>query len=128
MEKYISAEAAAEAFRQLIIASGKPQGIYHERTYLDGIAESRNAIRDIPAADVVSRDCYDRILAENDTMREMLAQIGKKPGDEICDMVKVVRCKDCRFWDKENLCGVWNDYVYNDHFFCASGSRRANNG
>lgn len=53
MEKYISAEAASEVFRQLIIASGKPQGIYHERTYLDGIAESRNAVRDIPAADVV---------------------------------------------------------------------------
>ena len=90
MEKYISEEAAEEVFRQLIIASGKPQGDYHERTYLDGIAESRNAIRGISLADVVSRDCYDRILAENDTMREMLAQIGKKPGDKMDD-VRIVK-------------------------------------
>ncbi|MBQ1520803.1 MAG: hypothetical protein IIZ56_04925 [Clostridia bacterium] len=26
----------------------------------------------IPAADVVSRDCYDRVLAENDELREQL--------------------------------------------------------
>lgn len=49
----------------------------------------------VPAADVVSRDCYDRILAENDTMREQLAQIGKKPGDSMDDVRPVVRCKDC---------------------------------
>ena len=36
-----------------------------------------------PAADVVSRNCYNRILAENDTMREQLASIGKKPGDSM---------------------------------------------
>ena len=40
----------------------------------------------VPAADVVARDCYDRILAENDTMRKQLAQIGKKPGDKMDDV------------------------------------------
>lgn len=69
MEKYISAEAAEAAFRQLIIASGKPQGIYHERTYLDGIAESRNAIRSIAPADVVDvvrcKNCKHRPVVVN---------------------------------------------------------------
>lgn len=44
----------------------------------------------IPPADVVARDCYDRILAENDTMREMLARIGKKCGDSMDDVRPVV--------------------------------------
>lgn len=37
----------------------------------DGYAcvQSMN-ILDIPAADVVSRDCYDRLLAENDELRK----------------------------------------------------------
>lgn len=43
----------------------------------------------IPAADVVARDCFDRILAENDTMREQLASIGKKPGDGMEDVRRV---------------------------------------
>lgn len=50
----------------------------------------KDRINRIPAADVVSRDCYDRILAENDAMREMLAQIGKKPGDKMDD-VRIVK-------------------------------------
>lgn len=53
-------------------------------------ASAIEAINKIPTADVVSRDCYDRILAENDTMLEMLAQIGKKPGDKMDDVRKAV--------------------------------------
>lgn len=45
----------------------------------------------IPPADVVARDCYDRILAENDTMRDMLARTGKKCGDSMDDVRPVVK-------------------------------------
>lgn len=48
-------------------------------------------INAVSAADVVARDCYDRILAENDTMRKQLAQIGKKPGDKMDDVRAVVQ-------------------------------------
>lgn len=51
------------------------------------------ALKQFPAADVVARDCYDRILAENDTMRKQLAQIGKKPGNKMDDVRPVVRGK-----------------------------------
>ena len=47
-------------------------------------------INDTPAADVVSRDCFNRILAENDVMREQLAGIGKKPGDKMDDVRRVL--------------------------------------
>lgn len=51
------------------------------------------AIRGTKPADVVARDCYDRILAENDTMREQLTKIGKKPGDQMYDVRSVQRAK-----------------------------------
>ena len=64
-----------------------------ERALCDGLPYHRT-IDEIPTADVVARDCYDRILAENDTMREQLAQIGKKTGDKMDDVRPVVRA----FW------------------------------
>ena len=45
----------------------------------------------IPPAEVVARDCYDRILAENDTMRNQLAKVGKKVGDSMDDVRPVAR-------------------------------------
>lgn len=54
----------------------------------------------IPPADVVARDCYGRILAENDNMRKMLAGIGKKPGDKMDDVRPVVHEPD----DRERIC------------------------
>lgn len=59
---------------------------------------------EIPAADVVVRDCYDRILAENDTMREMLARIGKKCGDSMDDVRPVVEAH--WEWDQNGM--DWN--------------------
>lgn len=46
-------------------------------------------INRVPAADVVTRDAFNRILAENDDMRAQLAKIGKKPGDEMSDVRRV---------------------------------------
>lgn len=51
----------------------------------------------IPPADVVARDCYDRILAENDTMRNQLAKVGKKVGGKMEDVRPVVRAR----WEDE---------------------------
>ena len=79
MSDYISREAAIKTIM--------------EHTGMTPIAKlaAETAICRIPASDVVARDCYDRILAENDTMREQLATIGKKPGDKMDDVRPVVR-------------------------------------
>ena len=66
----------------------------------------------IPPADVVARDCYDRILAENDTMRNQLAKVGKKVGDKMDDVRPVVRGK----W-------YWNNYRYD--WCCSNCSHSA---
>ena len=44
------------------------------------------------------------------------------------DVVEVVRCKECRFRDKTDFCGHWEESISNDDFFCASGMRRWRNG
>lgn len=71
----------------------------------------------IPAVDVVARDCYDRLLAENDELRK------ERP---------VVRCKDCEYWDATQeaplsegcfLCTLEGGYPKGD-FYCALGERR----
>lgn len=77
---YISREAAYKTLTEYYHHSS---GVQH--TVL------REALNRVPTADVVARDCYDRILAENDTMREMLARIGKKCGDSMDDVRPVVR-------------------------------------
>lgn len=71
---YISREAAIEALR-------KAHSPYPRRREI-----SVRAIQDIPPADVVTREAFNRILAENDDMREQLAKIGKKPGDKMDDV------------------------------------------
>ena len=75
-DKYISVEAASQALCRAcgLVACDRARCSYFM------------AIQNVQAADVVSRDCFNGILAENDTMREQLSAIGKKPGDSMDDV------------------------------------------
>lgn len=84
MADYISRETALELIDNAPIIAG------NENETLISAPKLSDEVYCIPAADVVARDCYDRILAENDTMREMLARIGKKCGDSMDDVRQVV--------------------------------------
>ena len=82
------------------------------------------AIRATKPADVVSRDCYDRILAENDTMRKQLAQIGKKPGDRMDDVQPVIKGR--WLWDRGTrtciVCGQMKATDKKDNFCSCCGA------
>lgn len=113
MDDYISREAA------------KAKKIYsvERRELVVPVAE----IDWIPPADVVSRDCHDRILAENDTMRNQLAKVGKKVGDSMDDVRPVIKCKNCRWWTKQEKslqgrCELGGFYPTGE-WFCANGER-----
>lgn len=74
----------------------------------DIFEDNENMIDRVPAADVVARDCYDRVLAENDTMRKQLAQIGKKAGDTMDDVRPVVKAH----W-------IYHEDDYGDYYECS---------
>ncbi len=48
-------------------------------------------ISNLPEADVVSRDCFNGVLCENDDARAQLASVGKHIGDDMSDVGKVYR-------------------------------------
>lgn len=90
--EYISTETGCQYLRKYKIEDGT--SFLYDEGFNDGIETAISCIGiEVPAADVVARDCYDRILAENDTMREMLARTGKKCGDSMDDVRQVVRGK-----------------------------------
>ena len=63
---------------------------------------------DLPTADVVDRERYDRLL-ENSTI--IAAALSKY---QSADMVEVVRCKKCKKW-RENIGGGNYGYCYRDY-------------
>ena len=81
MAEYILREAALACFHDWVDSHGHVHEADEDAAY--------QRIEGIPAADVVARDCYDRLLAENDRLRK------ERP---------VVRCADCK-WFQINMRG-----------------------
>ena len=86
----------------------------------------------------VARDCFDRVLSENDTMREQLASIGKKVGDSMDDVKKVetaewiveMRSNGWADWDDYTcpICGKKFEDFYHSNYCPNCGNRMINNG
>lgn len=62
-KEYIERQATINAVAQ-------DMGPIRTHDFNVGCARAVNRIIDVPAADVVSRDCYEKLLAENDRLRE----------------------------------------------------------
>ena len=103
MADFISREEVLELIDNAPIIAGS------ENETLISAPELSDKVYCLPAADVVARDCYDRILAENDTMRKQLAQIGKNPGDKMDDVLPVVRAH----W-------IYHEDDYGDFYECSN--------
>ena len=80
-----------------------------------------NAIAEFPAADVVSKETHEAVQKALIAFAET-------------DVVQVVRCKDCRYWDEcrigKGLCehpvnGITRDYTIGMDF-CSYGERKDN--
>lgn len=111
MAEYIDRDAALNfEVDSVLLAPGALQ------PFMDGMAFYADHIKRIPAADVVSRDCYDRLLAENDELRK------ERP---------VVRCADCRYNitpDKLYARCNFNYAIGPQDFFCKAGERKDGDG
>lgn len=59
---------------------------------------------------------------------ERYVQVGGKwcKVDRVPDMVEVVRCKDCKFYEKGHWCDLLDVFMLKmDDWFCAYGERGA---
>lgn len=82
-----------------------------------------NADEEIPTADVVDKEWYDQLLKSAIIISDELKSY------QNVDVVKVVRCKDCKHLVRnEGVCKVLSNnyeppvYVYDDDF-CSRGER-----
>lgn len=115
VEAFVSSEReiyCKDCARRKGIKNGKERFIYEIGDAPCKACGIMDALDDVEAyseafpADVVTRDCYDKILAENDTMRDQLYCIGKYPGDRMNDVKPVVKGE----WK-------WNDD--NGYYYCS---------
>lgn len=73
----------------------------------------------IDLADYVPKDFHDKTCEE----------MAKRHQEEIADMVSVVRCKECRWYDDEDYgeptryC-TWHESVVNPDDYCSYGDRK----
>ena len=74
-------------------------------------------------AKIVPLNAYSQITWERDVAIGQLQQIGKSLGEEMDDIAKVVRCKDCTKRNEERWCAIMA-FFCNDDYFCASGIRK----
>ena len=88
-----------------------------------------------PVCIIEAANIINKVLHENDVMREQLASVGKKPGDSMEDVRKVVLCKKCKhnkkWYADKGLCDLWCNDGYIDVFddgFCSYGEHCPNCG
>jgi hypothetical protein len=89
-----------------------------------------NAVKILPAADVVSKAAYDQVAWERHLAEVQLKSIGKSLGEKMDDVHYIVRCKDCRHRDPEDhkcdsgqLERAGCLFPVDDDYFCAYGER-----
>lgn len=86
-----------------------------------------------PKYDVVHQSCYDQCAWERDlAIRQLRDDYGVGLGEKkSADVVEVVRCRDCKHWNKDALaCDLlpWVDSSEHENWyaedFCSYGERR----
>ena len=88
---------------------------------------STHLIWNAPTTDAVEKERYDRLLENSIIIADALRKY------QSADMVEVVRCKDCKWFDPSEPCGTIEPLVFkcrlygtfhSPGFFCGSGERR----
>ena len=71
------------------------------------------------------RDGYDKSGIVYVPLRDVIKHLKNIPAD---DVVEVVRCKDCQWYDaSDHLCNLYGNRHF-DGFYCHDGERGADNG
>ena len=91
MADYIEKEAAKEAILSWAVCINHPELLSKE--------DAMHCIDNLPAADVVPKAAYDQVAWERDlAVKQLHEDYGVGLGGKKADTVKVVRCKNCRYY------------------------------
>ena len=92
MSEYIDRETSLKA------CCDECNGMYEEEPCEPSDCIIRCALKNIPAADVVKRDCFDRLLEENDMLRATLVPVRRGhwiPCEPHNTMLEGFECSEC---------------------------------
>lgn len=88
-------------------------------------SEIEMLIANAPTIDAEPVKAIEQFKWERDVAIEQLNEIGKGLGSRMDDVATVVRCKDCKWWDKKWGCETFGFTRTNmENFYCADGERR----
>ena len=88
------------------------------------------AIRRTPTVDAVPAAAYEQVRWERDMAMKQLKEHGIPFGGVAPDVVEVVRCKDCKYWQDNNdgypheECRWGNGETPGANDFCSYGERK----
>lgn len=61
----------------------------------------------------IDRSKFEQLITERDLRTISTKTIGECLDKSLADVVEVVRCKDCKFWNKDEnrgICDEWSDF------------------
>jgi hypothetical protein len=102
------------------IDAARPEnpGTRYATWYDDGLVKAKKIIE---SAGVVSLEYYMAVIKERD-----MAMAYVPPGKKAPDVVRVVRCAKCKYWDLDSeYCQFWHGVRHPGHY-CGEGEKKDN--
>ena len=107
-------------FEALDAARPASPGSRYAMGYDDGLSKAKSIIKSVG---FVSYDLYKKVIAERNSAIAYIEDHGIQFGSEAPDVVRVVRCINCRFYDPNyGYCLFWHGARPAGHY-CKEGER-----
>ena len=88
---------------------------------MDDLISRQDAIKAVTYGALSSATLFGRSDAGMTALRETVRAIEQLPSAQ----PEIIRCKDCKHWNKsELLCVKWDYYISNEDFYCGCAERR----
>ncbi len=89
--------------------------------YDDGLTKAKEILK---KSGVVSVDLHKAVMAERDIAIGQLEEHGLAYGSKTPDLVRVVRCGKCKWFDPDSdYCQFWHSVRHPGHY-CGEGERK----
>ena len=117
----------ANAFRKssVFVCGGNATDPYYNG-YADALDKVSDAVESFPTVEAVPLGAYEQVKWERDQAMEQLKEHGIPFGGIAPDVVKIVRCRDCKHYDNKAGRCQWYRMTKFECGFCDNGERKDN--